>query len=181
MESEVIPRAVRCQECGAEWAEAQSRCWLCGGRMKSNASRSVSPPATVTAIQTFSVESILLVVTLIAVCLGVTMQSPGIGIALSILSVPALIRAIGIRLRRKAGGKAMTAGEKILTFVTSLAVVTTMAAAGVVAFTTICFPTALVAVDTESVVLMVAAWVIGLLVALAVVFFLGRLLWRRKG
>ena len=136
--------------------------------------------------RTFTLSSLFLVMTLIAVCLGVAVQLPGLGIPLAILCTPALIRTMLIRARRRAKGRSMTAGEKVLVFLGSLAVVTTIAVAAGGAFVAVCFSLGLggfIVSDNAQgfwIALMIAGWVLGIGLGLTVGFFLVRWLWKRK-
>ncbi len=87
--------------------------------------------------RSFTLATIFLVMTLIAVCMGVVVMSPGLGIVLAILSLPAFVRT-GLRVQRRVAlGKSVTTGQKIGWFLGSLAaavvvavVVVTVAAVG---------------------------------------------------
>lgn len=130
------------------------------------------------ALRTFGLESILLVVTLVAVILGVAAWAPGLGIALGVVSTPALMRAIGIRVRKKARGEMMTAGEKILAFTSSLGIVLTILLAFLVMFFVVCFSTGVVATSLNSMGLLILGLILGIGSSLYVSYRFARVLWR---
>jgi hypothetical protein len=170
----------RCAQCGAEVADGRQTCWLCGAAQQPVGEAAISPAAQRQAVRSFGLDSMFLVTALVAVCLGVFVQAPGLGIGLAILSAPALVRTTGIRTRRKSRGQPMSVGEKIVAFAGSLAVVTTIAVASLGTFVAICFPMGAAAFDANAQILFGLAWVFGILGGLVVGFFLIRRLWRRK-
>ena len=103
-----LPVASRvCAECGAAIDAGQSRCWLCKSERVGHAP--VNPYASPLPTQDnlawqFSLSSLFLITTLIAVCLGVTLLMPGLGVLLWIFAVPALVRTvIDIRKHKRRG------------------------------------------------------------------------------
>lgn len=165
---------------------------MCAEPVGSGPGPPIAPPALVPPVpmqRTFTLSSLFLVMTLIAVCLGVAVQLPGLGIPLAILCTPALIRTMLIRARRRAKGRSMTAGEKVLVFLGSLAVVTTIAVAAGGAFVAVCFSLGLAGFSVSlggssstrlGAALFIAGWVLGIGLGLTVGFFLVRWLWKRK-
>ena len=117
---------VPCHECG--WMPAPAR------ELARSSEISITWPMKLQAARTFSLESMLLTMTLVAVCVGVLMLAPGIGILLAVLSAPALVRTIGIRIRKKAVGQPLSSGEKLLAFLGSLVVVVTISVVSCVTF-----------------------------------------------
>ena len=96
---------LHCPQCGASNVAETTQCWLC---------HAVLPPAVAGALRvptnedgtrsvptTFSLATILLVITLIAVCLGVFRVSPGFGVAIVCFAVPALIRSVVVGVQHK--------------------------------------------------------------------------------
>jgi hypothetical protein len=77
----------------------------------------------------YTLASLMLIVTLISVFLGVTVRSPALGTALAFLCVPALVRTIMIRARLKARGLPMSFSDKVREFLWSLFVVAVIATA----------------------------------------------------
>jgi hypothetical protein len=78
---------------------------------------------------TFSLASLMLVMTLTAITLSTFTWSRPAGIALVILLVPAFIRTVQIRSRQKAAGLAVSFGQRIAIFAQSLGVVALIAGA----------------------------------------------------
>lgn len=137
---------MKCRHCGAVNARPAPKCWLCGQDPSGEpeAVAAAPPPVHTAAInpaqkysRSFTLATIFLVMTLIAVCMGVVVMSPGLGIVLAILSLPAFVRT-GLRVQRRVAlGKSVTTGQKIGWFLGSLAaavvvavVVVTVAAVG---------------------------------------------------
>lgn len=115
----------RCPECGAEHHAGARRCWLCGAELAgepSAAPASTSADTEATAA-TFSLSSLFLVMTLVAVCAGVFAAAPGLGIIFAVLATPALVRTIFITAKQKSRGTAVTPGQKIVRFLGSIGVV----------------------------------------------------------
>jgi hypothetical protein len=124
----------------------------------------------------------MLIIALIAVCLGVAREAPGLGIALGVVSTPALVRTVFAARRRESTGRPMSVGEKFVAFLGSIAVVVTLCAASGAAFVAICFPIGLASFSTSrggggGVAI---AFTLGIVAGLVVIFFLARRLWPRK-
>jgi hypothetical protein len=100
----------------------------------------------------FSIATILLITTLIAVCLGVFRLSPGFGIAVVAFAVPALVRAVVAGAKSKSGGRRLSIGDKLQMFAASLGLMVLVGIAGFVAFQIACWGTCglIVAVDPPS-------------------------------
>jgi hypothetical protein len=95
-----------------------------------------TPPV---AAKTFTLSSLMLVIALIAACLGVIREAPGVGIGLAIVITPALVRAGITAKRREAAGRPISAGEKIGAFCGSVGVVSTIGIAAAVTFYATCW------------------------------------------
>jgi hypothetical protein len=65
--------------------------------------------------------------------------APGVGIALALLSGPALFRAVGFVVRGKRRGEQTSGGDKVLLFVGSLVFVTLITVTAGVAFFVTCW------------------------------------------
>jgi hypothetical protein len=124
----------------------------------------------------------MLIIALVAVCLGVMREVMGLGIALAIVSTPALVRTVLAVRRRERTGRPMAAGEKVLVFIGSIAVVATVCVASGAAFVAICFPIGLASfsVSRSDGGGIVVAFGLGIVVALVVAAFLFRRMWPRK-
>jgi len=92
--------------------------------------RNVAPtPAEPISLRTFSLASMFLFTTLTAFVLGMILWERGLGVALLIVSLPALLRTAQIVNRRKAKGIVMSFGGKLAAFCQSLALVSIIAGA----------------------------------------------------
>jgi hypothetical protein len=133
-----------CPECGAGVRTDAVRCWLCHREL--GARDPYSPPAEIALVPgsgaaQFSLATILLVTTLVAVCLGVFRISPGFGVIVVVLATPALVRTIVAGTREKQRGHRLSVAEKIGTFVASFGVMILACVAGIAAFLAACFGT----------------------------------------
>lgn len=131
-----------CPECGAELRPGDARCWLCRRDLVVDAEIvEPVPPPVVTARPAplqFSLETLLLIVTLSAVCLGALVAAPGLGVLLLVVAVPALVRTCltGSQFKQKSGK--LTAGDKVMAFVASAAITWAALTAAAMAFFTAC-------------------------------------------
>ena len=87
----------------------------------------------------FGISSLLLITTLVAVVMSVSVMVPGIGIALAVLATPALARTYVLSRRSRADGKPASAGEKVALFMMCLGIATLIALATGAAFFAACF------------------------------------------
>jgi hypothetical protein len=71
----------------------------------------------------FSVASLFLLTTLVAVCLGVWLISPGLGALLTFFAVPALVRTAIDSAQHKRAGAPLRGATKLASFAVSLAAV----------------------------------------------------------
>jgi hypothetical protein len=92
----------------------------------------------------FSLLTLLLVTTLVAVCMGVTVAAPGWGLLLSALAAPALVRTMLATVKQKKAGIVLSLSQKLAVFGVSLCVMVMIGVAAVVAFEAGCWGTALV-------------------------------------
>lgn len=118
---------VQCPSCGASVSPGQSSCWLCHAPLEAMGETPTSPfaaehPFVPRAAGQFTIATILLVTTLIAVCLGVFRYSPGLGVLLIVLAAPALVRTVFVGRREQRRGRRLTTGGKIGQFVVSLVI-----------------------------------------------------------
>jgi hypothetical protein len=87
----------------------------------------------------FSLASLILVMTLVAVCLGVLMAAPGLGILLIIVAVPALVRTVVSGSQQKRTGAPLSLGQKVVAFLMSLGLMIAVGIAGIIAFEIACW------------------------------------------
>jgi hypothetical protein len=138
------PSVRRCPECGAELKVDDERCWLCRRDLVINAELVATPMAAgqspfsaVHPLQ-FSLETLLLIVTLSAVCLGALVAAPGLGVLALIIVVPALIRTCLTGISSKRLGGKLTLADKIMAFLASAAITWAALVAAGIAFFAAC-------------------------------------------
>ena len=130
-----------CPECGAPLAAGQARCWLCERRHeKPHAANPYASPRSIDSESPlqFSLASLLLVVTLVAVSLGAFWVAPGLGVFLVVLGVPALIRTMVAGNRQKRVGGTYSIGQKIGVFLVSLLIMWAVWMSASIAFAVVC-------------------------------------------
>ena len=156
-----------CPRCGAQNRPSVAACFLCGqtlGRPVAASAESTGlPPTSVApelddrwtaatpkkpdrAGQPYRIETLLLAIALIAVCLGVMYEAPGLGIPLAIVSAIAMARMKFVASRRRDEKRELTVNEKVGVFLATFAmtvlifmgVATAMIVAVVGAFFVIC-------------------------------------------
>lgn len=177
---------VRCPNCGADNRPGPGCCFLCLHAISPEAERVLpsperpQPPVTFAAGRTFSLASLLLMIALMAICLGVGHEVPGLGIALAIVSAPALIRTTVLASRSRGRGRPMSASAKVWMFLASLAAVVVVFLSAVVAFFATCFPIGWVSVGLDSQPGMLVAFIAGAVTAIAAPIFTYRLICRLR-
>jgi hypothetical protein len=152
-----IARESHCPDCGAAIRREDALCWLCHRSLlvEAEAVEAGSPfrpqaqPPRANPAQ-FSLETLMLVITLIAVCLGVIMAAPGLGILVAVVAAPALVRTLVAGYQERKAGRPMTLGEKLLTFLASTGVSLAVLVTGWTAFAAACLGSCFVAVGLES-------------------------------
>jgi hypothetical protein len=133
-----------CPHCGARLAPGAASCFLCHAPLAAGEAGPppVAPPPEPQAAagRALHLGSLMLVIALIAVCLGAIQQAPGVGVPLAIGSALALARTARVSRRRRRAARPMTAGAAVSTFLASLALITVAGVSAVVAFCVTCFP-----------------------------------------
>ena len=133
-----------CPQCSAELSQSATTCWLCDAPCESgpaNVERQLlETPVPRRGPWTFSLMSLFAVMTATAVLLGLAAIAPGLAMVMTVLSIPAWIRASTYSRRWRHAGHPLTPGEQFVSFMGSLVVVATMALATIVAFCCVCFP-----------------------------------------
>jgi hypothetical protein len=185
-----------CPECGAALVGHARRCWLCGwnegGQTAKGETRvrqpavnpyaSPAPPTDAHLNRTFSLSTMFLWTTLVAVVMGVATIAPGLAIALAVISFPAAMRTIGTVARRKRRrGESLSVPEKIEAFLASCGVVLAILAGAGIAFMAICLPVGFATANS---------WfergppylaiIAGVLAAGTIAFLLGRRFWPQE-
>jgi hypothetical protein len=140
--SEPPPAAILCPACGAYVGDSDGRCWFCERPREAGDRRTpvtIHGPSVVPApprpepprqgLLQFSIGTLLLVTTLIAVCLGVSVAVPPLGIPLSIVAAGGLLRTCVVGKHMQRLGLHFSVEEKLIEFVISCGVM--IAALGV--------------------------------------------------
>lgn len=132
-----VPLDVVCPHCQAVVAPSATRCWLCGGAVDGSSpasARSAGVPAHRGA--SFSLSTMLLITTLVAISCGLLAAAPGLGVVACVLLAPVLVRTAMVVRRREAAGARVSASEKVGLAATSFVVA--MVLATVVGFAAFC-------------------------------------------
>jgi hypothetical protein len=141
-----------CPLCGASNRPENAACFLCGHRLHppgpdeaktDGPGPRTAPTALPAPGLSFRISSLLLVIAVIAVCLGVVRENTVLGIALSVAVAPALVYTTLVADRRKARGTSMSVPETVATFLAALAGVVVIAVSTVIAFCVTCLPVGL--------------------------------------
>ncbi|HEX6963828.1 MAG TPA: hypothetical protein VF175_18315 [Lacipirellula sp.] len=133
-------------------APHRTQCWLCGAKLPPledptaaapprEAPDALAPPPMETHPRgaSFSIATLLLATTVVAICAALVAEAPGIGITMCILLAPVLVRTAMVVRRREAAGKRVSAGEKIGLILTSFVVINVIVAVvGFAAIGTFC-------------------------------------------
>jgi ribosomal protein L40E len=190
-----------CRDCGALLSSGAEECWLCGARQERLAAIAESPrefpaavnpyaspplPAGANLNRTFSLSTMFLWTTLVAVMVGAGTIHPALAFYLALLTVPAALRTVGIAVRRKRRrGERMSAVEKIGAFFSSMGLVLVIEVAAYIAFCAVCFPIGLAGFgaaehgDAAGSMVMGFAVIAGSAAGITVAYFLIRAYWRK--
>jgi hypothetical protein len=143
MATGAVASAGTCPQCGAERVVGATACWLCHAPLTGSAttpaggwtgSNPYAAPQSSPTPPQFALSSLLLVVTLAALCVGLVTVAPGLIVPLVIFVLPAVIRTTIVTSRKTAAGETMSTGRKALTFLASIGIVYVVWMAGMVAF-----------------------------------------------
>jgi hypothetical protein len=123
-----------CPHCGAANYPSAEVCFLCRqridparaeqtGEAKPTPSSEINPYAPPAAAgAAFQLNSLLLVIALIAVCMGVIHEAPGLGVPLAILSFIALGRTVLLSTTRRDPRAPSSIGDKLAVFFATIGV-----------------------------------------------------------
>jgi hypothetical protein len=155
--SQSVPNGC-CPQCGAALIAGQPKCWLCHAESPAGADvesvawvlqpRVEHPSAAPAGHLQYSLSSLLLFMTIVAVLVGIIAMHQGIGIVVAIVALPLLAHACFATARRKArvqspssgGGvgkervQSSSAGSTLAAALLTLAMVVTVPVAAGVAF-----------------------------------------------
>lgn len=137
MDSTHTSAILKCPECGAELARGAAQCWLCRAPIAASGAApevvlatAVDEPANPyrapqpsSSPQQFRLSTLLLSVTVVALCVGLYRVAPGLIVVLLIFAVPALVRTASKSRRAAELGMPMSAGEKVASFLAGVGIV----------------------------------------------------------
>jgi hypothetical protein len=129
-----------CPECQATRRSDAKYCWLCGAALEPVAeepARAAVGSERRAAYQ-FSLATLMLTVTLVAIVLSVFRMSLGVGLALVFLTTPALVRTCIAAARRRARGQPVSPLGKVGMFAASFGIVVVVVVASIAAFFAVC-------------------------------------------
>jgi hypothetical protein len=188
MSNEQSPWLDACPGCGADQWSPESVCWLCGytpgGAFAHRQAPAASPPRQIAAAKSFSLATLLLLMTLAAVWLGLLATAPGLAIFACILLLPAVVRTAMVVQRRAVAGRGVSPSEKLALGATSLlvsgVVLVVAAVASIGTFCAVCLGVASASNDRGDMSFaFVIAGFAALLTTLVAVRFLARWIRRR--
>ncbi|MFI5458240.1 MAG: hypothetical protein ACHRXM_22650 [Isosphaerales bacterium] len=185
-----------CPECGASNRAGETVCFLCGhgldtlrpetrkGVPNSPTSPELvnpykAPTTIVSPALTFRISSLLLVIAVIAVCLGVAHENWGMGILLAITVTPALLYTMIVAAKSKVRGRPMAVFKKIGTFLAAIVGVVVIAGSAVIAFFVTCIPA--VAISRDMNIVAVTCYTAGVATAALMTYYLLFMRGRRSG
>ena len=188
-------KATKCPSCGASLRPGVTRCWLCERELPSDevlpAFDDENPYASPVAMEeesfhSFSLSTLLLLITLLAIAGGVYSIWPGVGLALAIFMLIPFMRTVLLVRARAARGKETPWPQRLalagLSAAVILAMVGVFCTAAFIAFFVVCWVAVFAAQGLgEQGVLLVffgglATCAIGVLVGFA---YLARYRWRK--
>jgi hypothetical protein len=130
---------------------------------------------------TFRISSLLLVIAVIAVCLGVTHENVVLGIILAFVVVPALVYTVIVVEKRSARGSPMAVVDKAGTFLVAIGGVLIIEFSSLVAFCMTCYPIGAAGFAANSAAGLIIGLVVGGIAGIAAGIFATKLLLFRKG
>ena len=82
----------------------------------------------------YGISSLLLVITFVAILCSIIKMSPGLGIVIAILTLPAMIRTVLVAFRRREDGRPMSPADKTSVFLLTMAISLCVVVASCAAF-----------------------------------------------
>jgi hypothetical protein len=134
-----------CHVCGAEVRADSVLCWCCRNPLRQSASAASQVVLAEVVDEKglnihertkfqFSLASVMLIVTFSAVLMSIYTMAPGLGIALMVLSVPALGRTAVVAMQKGSRGNPLSFGEKAGIFMAWIGLGIVIAIAACIAF-----------------------------------------------
>lgn len=112
-----FPPYVNCPHCTARNPSAEERCGSCGRPLTLYIGPAEQFP------RRLDLASLMMLIALVAICLGVTREVPALGVFLLLIAVPALLRTFVWIARMKGDGQPMLWPEKLGAFAASAGIV----------------------------------------------------------
>ncbi len=167
------PEIVQCPHCWVENPAIEERCRACGKAL----AIFIGPRKPVRKI---GLGALMLLIALTAVCLAAMRVSPGLGIFLLILVVPALARMLIGAARRADDERPMTLEQKIGLYFASMGLMLGVSLAAFVAFVATCVPAGFVVLSIGNGSGFIVACAIGAVAPIVVSVLLLRRFWPMK-
>ena len=101
------------------------------------------------AVQSFGIDSLMLIVAVIGTCLGIGHEIPPLGLLVSLVAIPALAATTGFAARRAGAGRALSFGNKVRVFLLAFSGLALIEFSAFVAFCVTCFPVGLVSMNQQ--------------------------------
>jgi hypothetical protein len=122
MDSSPQSTANVCPKCGAALSEGATSCWLCLAPLTGQEAlpATIIPPAPQAEnTASYSLSSLLMLVTLVCVLLGLFTFAPGLGMLIGFVGFVAWLSTVVKVQKRRAKNQEVTNADKILLFVRS--------------------------------------------------------------
>lgn len=134
--------ATTCPHCGASRARAGQPCWLCDEHVPDDLPWVESAEPADPQRFSFSLSTMMLLMTLASICLGLLVVAPGLGVVVCVILLPVYIRTMMVLRKREAQGMDVSPAAKISLFLgsffTALVVSTVVLAASFGTFCLVC-------------------------------------------
>jgi hypothetical protein len=181
-----------CPHCGATRKSGTSTCWLCQAVLPSHGADAAPVLATLVPEPRrsaqpgrpfqFGLSSLLLLITFVAILCSIIKMDPGLGIVLTVLAAPAMLRMLIVAFQRQQSGVPMSPSEKagvfFMTAAMALCVVAAAGAAFCFAFFVTCTAT-MIGGGGDNTALAVCT-IVGGIAAAIVAIFVAFLFWRAR-
>jgi hypothetical protein len=105
-----------CPDCGAEVPTSATVCWCCRGPLifgSLDVSQAIDTKGRAPFRFQFTLASIMLIMTFTAILMSIFTMSPGLGVFVLVLAMPALIRTIVLAMQKGSRDQPMTVPAKI--------------------------------------------------------------------